>query len=137
MRPRWPVVESKEQRRKITFGPFEADCWSQEIRKQGVRLRISGQSFQVLRMLQEREGELVTREELHKALWASDTFVDFEHGLNAAVNKLRQILSDDSENPRYIETVPRSGYRFIAKVNATEEISHRKNRLGNRPQIAA
>jgi Tol biopolymer transport system component/DNA-binding winged helix-turn-helix (wHTH) protein len=131
------VAGSKEQRKRITFGPFEADCWSQEIRKQGVRLRIAGQPFQVLRMLLERQGELVTREELHKALWPSDTFVDFEHGLNAAVNKLRQVLSDDPENPRYIETVPRRGYRFIAKINATAEVSHSKNPLRAWPKIAA
>ncbi len=100
----------------IRFGPFEADLQSQELKKQGVRLRLSRQSFQILQVLLERPGELVTREELRQTLWPSDTFVDFEHSLNAAVNRLRECLCDDADNPRYIETLPRRGYRFIAPV---------------------
>src|SRR5271157_586702 len=100
----------------IRFGPFEADCQSQELKKQGVRLRLSRQSFQILKVLLERPGELVTREELRQTLWPSDTFVDFEHSLNAAVNRLRECLGDDADNPHYIETLPRRGYRFVAPI---------------------
>jgi Tol biopolymer transport system component/DNA-binding winged helix-turn-helix (wHTH) protein len=101
----------------ISFGPFEADLQSQELRKQGVRLRLPGQSFQILKMLLERAGELVSRDDLHKALWPSDTFVDFEHGVNAAVNRLRDALGDSADCPRIIETLPRRGYRFIGTTN--------------------
>ena len=99
-----------------SFGPFEADFQTQEIRKHGVRLRLPGQSFQILRLLLERPGELVTREKLREALWPSDTFVDFEHGLNAAVNRLREALGDSADNPSFIETLHRRGYKFIATV---------------------
>jgi cholera toxin transcriptional activator len=101
-----------------SFGPFEADFQTQEIRKHGVRLRLPGQSFQILRMLLERPGELVTREKLREALWPSDTFVDFEHGLNAAVNRLREALGDSADNPSFIETLHRRGYKFIAPVDS-------------------
>jgi len=104
----------------ISFGPFAADLQTQELRKRGVRLRLPGQSFQILKMLVERPGELVTREELHAALWPSDTFVDFEHGVNAAVNRLRDVLGDSAENPTFIETLPRRGYKFIAPVETPE-----------------
>lgn len=107
---------SKEPSTLVPFGPFEADLPSQELRKQGHRLRLPGQSFQILKMLLERPGELVTREELHAALWPSDTFVDFEHGLNAAINRLREALGDNADNPRYVETLPRRGYRFIGTI---------------------
>jgi Tol biopolymer transport system component/DNA-binding winged helix-turn-helix (wHTH) protein len=100
----------------IPFGPFEADLPSQELRKQGVRLRLPQQSFQILRALLDQPGKLVSREELRRALWPADTFVDFEHGLNAAVNRLREALGDDAESPRYIETLPKRGYRFIGKI---------------------
>jgi len=106
-----------ELRTLIPFGPFEADLASQELRKQGVRLRLPRQSFQILKMLLERPGEVVTREELRAKLWPADTFVDFDHGLNAAVKRLRDALGDTAENPRFVETLPRLGYRFItAKV---------------------
>ena len=104
----------------IPFGPFELDLTSQELRKQGHSLHLPRQSFQILRMLLGRPGELVTREEMRAALWPSDTFVDFEHGLNAAINRLRTVLSDDADTPRYIETLPRRGYRFIGPVSQTE-----------------
>src|SRR5271165_4481309 len=106
---------AKEPPPLIRFGPFEADLQSQELKKQGVRLRLSPQSFQILQVLLERPGELVTREELRQKLWPSDTFVDFEHGLNAAVNRLRACLGDEAEKPRYIETLPRRGCRLIAQ----------------------
>ena len=103
----------------ILFGAFAADLQTQELRKRGVRLRLPGQSFQILKMLLARPGELITREELHRALWPSDTFVDFEHGVNAAVNRLRDVLGDSAENPTFIETLPRRGYKFIAPVETS------------------
>src|SRR5215469_3184400 len=108
------MPEIKEPPTLVPFGPFEADFRSQELRKQGVRLRVPRQSFQILTMLLVRPGEVVTREELRAKLWPADTFVDFDHGLNAAVKRLRGTLGDTAENPRYIETLPRLGYRFIA-----------------------
>jgi DNA-binding winged helix-turn-helix (wHTH) protein len=101
---------------RVRFGPFEADFRTQELWKHGIRLKLSGQPFQVLEMLISRPGELITRDELRNLLWPEDTFVDFRHGLNAAVNKLRETLGDSAENPKYIETLPRRGYRFIGQV---------------------
>jgi TolB-like protein/DNA-binding winged helix-turn-helix (wHTH) protein/tetratricopeptide (TPR) repeat protein len=98
------------------FGAFEINRQSGELRKNGMRLRLSGQPFQVLSVLVERAGELVTREELNSKLWPADTFVDFDHGLNNAVARIREILDDSSESSRYVETVPRRGYRFIAPL---------------------
>ena len=101
----------------VRFGPFEADLRAGELRKRGVKLKLVGQPFEVLARLLERPGELVTREELRTKLWPTDTFGDFDHGLNAAVNKLRDALSDSTEKPRYVETLPRRGYRFIGVVD--------------------
>jgi Tol biopolymer transport system component/DNA-binding winged helix-turn-helix (wHTH) protein len=100
----------------IRFGPFDADLQTQELRKHGVRLRLPRQSFQILRMLLERPGSLITREELRQVLWPSDTFVDFDHSLNAAVNRLREALGDSADEPRLVETLPRRGYRFIGEI---------------------
>jgi Tol biopolymer transport system component/DNA-binding winged helix-turn-helix (wHTH) protein len=100
----------------LSFGPFEADLQTQELKRQGVRLRLPGQSFQILAMLVQRPGQLISREELHQALWPSDTFIDFEKGINAAINRLREALGDSAENPQYVETLPRRGYRFISDV---------------------
>jgi DNA-binding winged helix-turn-helix (wHTH) protein/Tol biopolymer transport system component len=102
--------------RKLKFGVFEANFASQELRKHGTRVRLRGQSFALLQLLVGRAGEIVTRDEMKATLWPSDTFVDFENGLNAAIKKLRAVLGDSPENPRYIETIPKSGYRFIAPV---------------------
>jgi DNA-binding winged helix-turn-helix (wHTH) protein len=102
--------------RSIQFGPFEADFHTQELRKHGIKLKLSGQPLQILQMLLARPGELVTREELQKLLWTDDVNVDSNHGLNAAVNKLRDALSDSAEEPSYIETLPRRGYRFIGTI---------------------
>jgi TolB-like protein/DNA-binding winged helix-turn-helix (wHTH) protein/Tfp pilus assembly protein PilF len=102
--------------RTIRFGVFELDLRSGELQKQGRKIRLEGQPVQVLMCLLENPGELVTREELHRKLWAADTFVNFEHGLNAAVKRLRQALSDSAANPRFIETLPRRGYRFVAPI---------------------
>ena len=100
----------------LGFGPFEVDASAGELRKSGVRVRLAGQPFQILLVLLAHPGEVVTREQLCEEIWPDGTFVDFEHSLSAAVNKLRRGLSDSAENPRYIETVPARGYRFIGFV---------------------
>ncbi|MBV9146900.1 MAG: winged helix-turn-helix domain-containing protein, partial [Acidobacteria bacterium] len=102
---------------RIRFDVFEADLRSGELRKHGLKIKLHQQPFQVLTTLLERPGEVVTREELQARLWPSDTFVDFEVGLNSAVKKLREALHDSAETPRFIETLPRRGYRFIAAIN--------------------
>jgi TolB-like protein/DNA-binding winged helix-turn-helix (wHTH) protein len=102
--------------RIIRFGVFEVDLKASELRKHGFRIKLAEQPFQVLAMLLERPGETVTREELRAKLWQGDTFVDFDHGLNNAVMRVREVLLDSSDHPRYIETVPRRGYRFVAPV---------------------
>ena len=102
----------------VHFGVFEADLRSGELRKHGLKVKIQEQPFRVLAMLLEQPGHIVTREELRKKLWPADTFVDFEHGLNAAINKLRGALGDPADNPRFIETLHRRGYRFIAPLEA-------------------
>jgi len=102
------------------FGVFEADAGACELRKQGRRLHLPGQPFQVLLLLLERPREVVTREEIHQQLWPEGTFVDFDHGLNTAINKLRETLGDSASSPRFIETLPRKGYRFIAPVEVVE-----------------
>jgi TolB-like protein/DNA-binding winged helix-turn-helix (wHTH) protein/Tfp pilus assembly protein PilF len=106
------------------FGVFEAAIEAGELRKHGLRLKLSEQPFQILAMLLERPGEIVSREELRELLWPRDTFVDFDHGLNNAVMKLREVLGDSSEHPRYVETLPRRGYRFIAPVELKNAISN-------------
>jgi TolB-like protein/DNA-binding winged helix-turn-helix (wHTH) protein/tetratricopeptide (TPR) repeat protein len=100
----------------LRFGPFEVDFGAGELRKHGVKLKLVGQPLEILGMLLEHRGKVVTREELRTKLWPADTFVDFDSGLNAAVNKLRVALSDSAENPKYIETLPRRGYRFIGTL---------------------
>src|SRR5271157_4014421 len=98
------------------FGSFDVDLQSGEVRRSGVKIKLQEQPFQILVTLLERPGEVVTREELQRKLWTADTFVDFDNGLNIAVKKLRVALGDDAESPRYIETLPRRGYRFIGSV---------------------
>ncbi len=102
--------------REVRLGEFELDLRTAELRNNGYRFILQGQPFQVMTILLERPGELVTREELKKRLWSSDTFVDFDHSLNKAVNRLREALHDPAEKPRYVETIPRRGYRLIAPV---------------------
>jgi Tol biopolymer transport system component/DNA-binding winged helix-turn-helix (wHTH) protein len=99
------------------FGAFEVDIRGGELRKRGIKIKLQLQPFQVLLTLLERPGDVVTREELREKLWPADTFVDFDHGLASAINRLREALSDSPENPRFVETVPRRGYRFIASVD--------------------
>jgi cholera toxin transcriptional activator len=98
------------------FGVFEADLHARELRKQGRRLRLQDQPFSLLILLLEHAGNMVTREELREKLWPADTFVDFDHGLNTAVNKIREVLGDSASSPRFIETLARRGYRFIGEV---------------------
>jgi DNA-binding winged helix-turn-helix (wHTH) protein/tetratricopeptide (TPR) repeat protein len=100
----------------LKFGPYLVDLAAGEVRKNGSRIRLQEKPLRVLALLAERQGQMVTREELKKHLWPEDTFVDFETGLNTAVSKLRDALSDSAETPRYIETIPRRGYRFVAPV---------------------
>ncbi len=122
---------TKEMKNRVKFGVFEVDFCTQELWKNGVKLKLAGQPFEILATLLERPGELVTREHLRTKIWSADTFVDFNHGLNAAVNKLRECLNDSAEDPRYIETLPRRGYRFIAK---TEKVA---NELPTSPKPSA
>ena len=98
------------------FGPYELRPLARELYKHGVKVRLRPQPFQVLHVLVEHPGEVVTREELRKQLWPSDTFVDFEHGLNTSVKELRGVLGDSATEPRYVETLPRLGYRIIVPV---------------------
>ena len=102
----------------IRFGKFEVDLQTGELRRQGFKVKLQQQPFQILLMLLVRPGEVVTRDELQKELWPADTFVDFERGLNRAINKLREALLDDADNPRFIETLPRRGYRFLVPVES-------------------
>src|SRR5215472_14975206 len=111
------MPETQSSPRLARFGAFEADLRTGELRKDGVKLKFSGQPFQVLAILLERPGEVVTREELQKRLWP-DTFVDVERNLNTAVNKIREVLGDSAESPVFVETLPRRGYRFIREVVA-------------------
>lgn len=104
--------------RLLRFGDFELDVRTAELRKRGVKLRLQGQPLQVLAALLNRAGDVVTREELRAQIWAPDTFVDFEHSLHNAIARVREVLNDSAETPRYIETLPRRGYRFIAPVDA-------------------
>lgn len=111
------MAETQSQPRYVRFGAFEADLRTGELHKDGVKLKFSGQPFQVLAILLERPGDVVTREELQKRLWP-DTVVDVERNLNTAVNKIREALGDSAERPRFIETLSRRGYRFIGEVEA-------------------
>src|SRR6266571_2336473 len=104
----------------LRFGVFEVDVRSGELRKQGVRIKLQEQPFQVLAVLLQRPGEVLTREELRNQNWPADTFVDFDNSLNTAINKLREALGDSADNPRFIETLPRRGYRFIAPVTGVD-----------------
>ena len=119
-------MPEKRQTPVLRFGVFEINFSAHELRKHGIRVRLPGQPYAILAILLERPGEVVTREEMRERLWASDTFVDFEHSLNSAIKKLRAALNDSPENSRYIETVPRVGYRFVAPVQelSRDVVSH-------------
>src|ERR1700674_3565097 len=109
------MAETEPHLRHLRFGNFEVDLRSGDLRKAGVKLKFGGQPFQVLAILLEHPGEVVTREELQKQLWP-DTFVDVDHNLNTAINKIREVLGYSAESPRFVETLPRRGYRFVAPV---------------------
>jgi TolB-like protein/DNA-binding winged helix-turn-helix (wHTH) protein len=113
----------------VSFGAYEFNPHSRELRKEGMRARLEGQPLAILELLLERPGELVTREELQKRLWPEDTFVDFEHSLNAAVKRLRAALNDSADRPRYIETLARRGYRFVAPVGGSVAEGQSENKV--------
>jgi TolB-like protein/DNA-binding winged helix-turn-helix (wHTH) protein/Flp pilus assembly protein TadD len=131
---------------RLRFGVFELDLRAGELHKHGLRIRLQEQPLQVLAMLLEHPGEVVTREELQKKLWPADTFVDFDHGLNKAINKIRDALGDSAESPRFVETIARRGYRFLAEVKAADPASvtspelappsHPATEIRGRPDLA-
>ena len=110
--------------RRYRFGIFEADPATGELRRQGVRVKLNTQPFQLLCLLLERPGQLLTREEICRELWPGDTFVDYEHGVNSAINRIREALSDTAGSPRFVETLARRGYRFVAPVERMENGAH-------------
>ena len=112
--------EARSSSGVVRFGVFEADVRAGELRKNGLKIRLPGQPFEVLAVMLERPGEVVTREELQKRLWPDGTFVDFDHSLNNAINKIREALGDSAESPRFVETLSRRGYRFIAPVETVD-----------------
>jgi DNA-binding winged helix-turn-helix (wHTH) protein len=120
---------------RLRFGVFELDLRAGELRKHGLRVRLQEQPFQLLAMLLEHPGEVVTREELQKKLWPADTFVDFDHGLNKAISKIREALSDSAESPRFVETVARRGYRFLAEVKVADAATVRSPELAGKPAM--
>jgi DNA-binding winged helix-turn-helix (wHTH) protein len=118
--------ESGRSRHFVKFGAFEADLTARELRKNGLKIRLQDQPFQVLALLLEDSGRVVTREELRQKLWPADTFVDFDNGLNTAINKIREALGDSAENARFVETLPRRGYRFLAPIDGANEVHQKR-----------
>ena len=127
----------RPSRGTVRFGVFEVDLRAGELRKQGVRIKLQEQPFQILRILLEHPGEVVTREQLQKRIWPADTFVDFDHGLNNAVKRLRESLSDSAETPRFIETLPKRGYRFVGAVNGATSVTSVLRTLRDRRPLRA
>jgi len=127
------MEETHQLRGPLRFGVFELDLRAGELRRHGLRVRLQEQPFQLLAMLLEHPGEVVTREELRKKLWPEDTFVDFDHGLDKGVNKIREALGDSAESPRFVETVARRGYRFVAEVKPDEVAPVRSPELATEP----
>jgi TolB-like protein/DNA-binding winged helix-turn-helix (wHTH) protein/Flp pilus assembly protein TadD len=123
------MQEDLHRRERLRFGVFELDLRAGELRKHGLRVRLQEQPFQILAMLLEHADEVVTREELQKKLWPEDTFVDFDHGLNKAISKIREALGDSAESPRFVETVARRGYRFLAEVKPADATAVRSPEL--------
>jgi DNA-binding winged helix-turn-helix (wHTH) protein len=115
------MMTDSGQARRYRFGAFEADASTGELRRQGIRIKLHAQPFQVLVMLLERPGEVLSREEISRALWSDGTFVDYDHGVNSAVNRIREALGDAANSPRFVETLARRGYRFVAPVEAIAE----------------
>src|SRR5579862_8514423 len=131
------MPEAPQLHGPLRFGVFELDLRAGELRKNGLRVRLQQQPFQVLAMLLERPGEVVGREELQKKLWPADTFVDFDHGLNKVINKIREALGDSAESPRFVETVARRGYRFLAEVRVSDAAPVRRGELATQPDPAS
>jgi DNA-binding winged helix-turn-helix (wHTH) protein len=123
------VAAQGRARRTVRFGAFELDVHAGELWKDGRRVNVQDQPLQVLVALLEKPGQIVTRDELRSRLWPAGTFVDFEHGLNAAVKRLRDGLGDSAERPAFIETVPRRGYRFLASIAMETRTRAWRNRL--------
>jgi TolB-like protein/DNA-binding winged helix-turn-helix (wHTH) protein/Flp pilus assembly protein TadD len=130
------MEETHQRRGRLLFGVFELDLRAGELRKHGLRIRLQEQPLRVLVFLLEHPGEVVTREELQKKLWPADTFVDFDHGLNKAVNKIRDALGDSAESPRFVETVARRGYRFLAEVKVADPVPARNSEIATQPHPA-
>jgi cholera toxin transcriptional activator len=118
-----PIPPSSGESGLLRFGVFEVDLAAGELRKNGARLRLQEQPFQVLAVLLANAGRVVTRDDLRQKIWPADTFVDFDHSLNTAVNKIREALGDSASSPRFVETLARRGYRFIAPVNGEESLT--------------
>jgi TolB-like protein/DNA-binding winged helix-turn-helix (wHTH) protein/Flp pilus assembly protein TadD len=127
------MQEDLHLRSQFRFGVFEMDLRAGVLLKHGLRVRLQEQPFQLLAMLAEHSGEVVTREELQKKLWQADTFVDFDHGLNKAISKIREALGDSAESPRFVETVARRGYRFLAEVKVVDTAPSRSPELATLP----
>ncbi len=130
-----PMREREHLPGRLRFGVFEVDLRAGELRKHGLQVRLQEQPFQVLATLLEHSGEVVTREELQKKLWPADTFVDFDHGLNKAINKIREALGDSAESPRFVETVARRGYRFLAEVKVADATPVRGPELATTAEV--
>jgi DNA-binding winged helix-turn-helix (wHTH) protein/tetratricopeptide (TPR) repeat protein len=131
------MPQAASQPRSVRFGAFEVSFTARELRKHGIRLRLPGQPFDILTILLGHAGEVVTREELRRHLWPDDTFVDFEHGVNNGVKKLRAVLGDSADHPLYIETLARVGYRFIAPLEQLESASsHARGHIGIRRKVS-
>lgn len=127
------MSSTNQPARHVRFGAYEVNLHTHELWKHGRKLRLAGRPFQVLAMLLKNPGELVTREEMQSKLWPADTFVDFEHGVNSAIRTLRVALCDSHAKPRYIETLPRRGYRFIAALETSEAQPPRTKLLATAP----
>src|ERR1700758_5625394 len=130
-----PSASSRPQR--IAFDNFEVDLRSGELRKHGSRIRLQAQPFRLLVLLLANAGQVVTREEICRELWPTNTFVDFEHGLAAAVNKIRDALGDSADTPKYVETLPKRGYRFMGKVKSEPPVVMFPTETQESEQLAA
>lgn len=117
------MLDAPQPSRRYRFGVFEADTLTGELRRKGIRIKLHSQPFQLLTLLLERNGELLTREEICRVLWPDGTFVDYEHGVNSAINRIREVLGDSASNPRFIETLARRGYRFIAPISVLSTVA--------------
>jgi cholera toxin transcriptional activator len=132
-----PTPHASPAGRIVRFGVFEVDLSAGELRKSGRRRRLQEQPFQMLALLLERPGEVITREELRQKLWPADTFVDFDHSLNTAINKVREALGDSASRPLYVETIARRGYRFLAPVERAENLPAPQAEMTQAPPLAS